>query len=335
MIVFQRTLAIVLLFLLTACASGSHSSNTQLASVPEASDFTLDVFDTTYISDGKAAAFTLKVEPAGDELTVRVLASDADQLKALAFSLDYDPARLRIQHAAGLNAFAEGKALALAAHSGTCAKLSPGRAECCFMLIDLKHAAGFSGSGAVAELRFALGRETQHAASSTPGFDDFVRDLTLSSDGGRLSWTYRNTGDYDLNGETSGADLVPIALHYLANSSSTDWEAARFADGDGNGEVNQADIVPIAQNYRGTIVGYQVWGGNGVAGEWTHFGNATLETNLRTDASRPYFSVDVSSAGYTHYMLWPYDGSDDEGLWSNIAYAGNDPRRVFLNFIAR
>ncbi len=321
--------------IMASCTSGSAVKKTGSPANPNPSDFSLTTLDAASALGDAGAHYTLETSGTGQAASVRVIAQDARELKAVAFRLEYDPARWRLESAAGLGAFAGKQALNLLACGGACAKLPAGTVEFTTVLIDPEHAAGFTGGGAVAELRFTAGLESSRAASATPGFRDFVRDLTLSSDGGMLSWTYRNTGDYDLNGETASADLVPIALHYLANPGSADWDAARFADGDGNGEVNQADIVPIAQNYRGTITGYEVWGGNDIAGEWSCIGSATLEQNLRTDASRPYFSVNVSGAGYTHFMLWPYDGSDDEGLWSNIAFAGNNPRRVFLKIVER
>jgi hypothetical protein len=330
---FPFTLAAILA-LACACDGRPGPAKSGLSTLPDPSVFAIMPLEATYCAGGKLKGYTCEVSKDSGGMVLRVLAEDAVELKAAAFRLEYDPARWRVESAAGLGSFDETDALALLADCRNCAKLKPGLLEFNAVLIDPEHAAGYTGGGAVAELRFAQGPEPRQA-SATPGFRDFVRDLTLSGDGAWLSWTYRNTGDYDLNGEAASSDLVQIAMHYLANSSSTTWDTARMADGDGNGEVNQADIVPIAQNYLGRVSGYQVWGANGVAETWTHFGNATLEVNLRTDASRPYFNVDVSGAGYSHYMLWPYDGSDDEGLWSNIAYAGNSPRRVFLNLIER
>ena len=324
------------MLLVCACDGGSAHRITEVSSLPNPSEFTLAVLDTTYTAGGVVEGLACEVAREGSGIAVRVLALDAEALKAAAFHMEYDPACWRIESAAGLGMFDSSAALCLLADCRTCAKLAPGRLEFTAVLIDPERATGYTGSGAVAQVLFSPGCEAQsRQASATPGFNDFVRDLTLSGDGAHLSWTYRNTGDYDLNGEAASADLVQIAMNYLANSSSANWDSARFADGDGNGEVNQADIVPIAQNYLGSITGYQVWGANGIAETWNLYGNATLEKNLRTDASRPYFLVDVSGAGYTHYMLWPYDGSDDEGLWSNIAFAGNNPRRVFLNFVER
>jgi hypothetical protein len=73
-----------------------------------------------------------------------------------------------------------------------------------------------------------------------------------------LSWSYRNTGDYDQNGEVGVADVTPIAINFLKDSASSDWHAARVADGDGSGEIGISDITPIALNFLNLVEGYLI-----------------------------------------------------------------------------
>lgn len=161
----------------------------------------------------------------------------------------------------------------------------------------------------------------QRAVSSTPGYRDFVTDLTLS--GEVLLWTYRNTGDYNLDGLVGVSDLTPIGQHYEAREGDANWAQAKHADGNGDGMVTVSDITQIGQNFGNLVVGYEVWGGNSVGGEWSFMGEAPMEF-LRDDAARPYFRVGVS--GFSAYRVWPYDGSDDEGWWSNYAFEGSNPQ---------
>jgi cysteinyl-tRNA synthetase len=70
------------------------------------------------------------------------------------------------------------------------------------------------------------------------------------------TWTYRNPGDYDQNGEVNAGDLVFMAKHYKKTTSSPDWATAQLADGNGNGEVEFGDVTTLGQNYRNAISGY-------------------------------------------------------------------------------
>lgn len=169
----------------------------------------------------------------------------------------------------------------------------------------------------------------QRSVSFTPyGTQNMVRDLQLSGSGPwLLSWTYRNSGDYDLNGSVNISDLTPIGIHYGAKEAAPLWFLALNADGDGNGEINIADITPIGQNYGGTIVGYGVFGTNDLAGEWNHLGNATVDANLHKNADRLRFVIQLDSLEYSNYALWPYDNSEDEGDWSNTAALGSGSDR--------
>jgi len=168
--------------------------------------------------------------------------------------------------------------------------------------------------------------------SATPGIVDFVRDLEMSPAGDRILWTYHNTGDYDLNGEVNISDLTPIGMYLGQTTASPDWTAAQVTDGDQNGEVNISDITPIGANFKNQIVGFEVWAANVINEEWTQIGDVTV-TELQTDAWWPYFSYDISTAGYTLYRVWPYDYSEEEGWWSNIAFEGHNPRLRIVELV--
>ena len=169
--------------------------------------------------------------------------------------------------------------------------------------------------------------------SFTPyGAANGVDDLVLStSDGTRLSWTYRNKGDYDLNGMVNVSDLTPIGIYYGLDESDPRWLLAKAADGDDNGMITVSDITPIGQYFGGTIIGYQVWGTDDPAGKWSHIGNATVEMNLNKNPLRPRLVIELPALDYQYYSIWPYDNSDDEGWWSNIASPGMARQRRVIN----
>lgn len=87
-----------------------------------------------------------------------------------------------------------------------------------------------------------------------------IRDFEAELVAGEIhfSWSYRNVGDYDRNGEVNASDLVPLAQHFGAVEGQLDWEPARIADGDENGEVNLGDVTPIAANFNNSVAGYRL-----------------------------------------------------------------------------
>jgi hypothetical protein len=92
------------------------------------------------------------------------------------------------------------------------------------------------------------------------GKGSIAPDLSLHMAGGDMlyTWSYRQQGDYDLNGSVTISDLTPIGLHFGKNTLSPDWQQAQLADGDGNGEVNIADVTPIGANFGGRVDGYEL-----------------------------------------------------------------------------
>jgi hypothetical protein len=164
------------------------------------------------------------------------------------------------------------------------------------------------------EARLAAELKTSGAVS-TPHLppDDKCRvtDLVITPTATNyiLSWSYRNPGDYDQNGEVNSADLVTIAQHFGARDTDADWAHASLADGDDNGEVTISDVSPIAANYRNAVAGYGVFGELGDcncdgivnASDLTPLGvllNGTNEVPVRATALRaPLTFGDLSDVG--------------------------------------
>lgn len=171
------------------------------------------------------------------------------------------------------------------------------------------------------------------AASFTPyGAANGIDDLVLStSDGTRLSWTYRNKGDYDLNGMVNVSDLTPIGMYYGLAESDPRWLLAKAADGDDNGMITVSDITPIGQFFGGSIIGYQIWGTDDPSGEWAFVGSVTVAANLNKNPLRPRFVIEMPAVDHEYYSIWPYDNSDDGGWWSNIGGPGLPEQRYVNN----
>lgn len=158
-------------------------------------------------------------------------------------------------------------------------------------------AAGIDGaklnSGTLLVVKFEPGPQTmaRRTSSAPSGNDNVVNDLVAEpQEDGRvkLSWTERNLGDYDLNGEVGISDITPIALNYLAvvddSLGDDEWEA--IIDGDNSGEIGISDITPIALNYLTVLSGYRVYRGVELAGGEVSWSPTPVKTVNRTAPSQ-------------------------------------------------
>jgi hypothetical protein len=70
------------------------------------------------------------------------------------------------------------------------------------------------------------------------------------------TWTLRNPGDYDQNGEVNLGDLTLVAKYNQHTAASPDWGQAQIADGNGNGQVEIGDVTVIGKNFKNVLTGY-------------------------------------------------------------------------------
>ncbi|MCB1187299.1 PQQ-binding-like beta-propeller repeat protein [bacterium] len=156
--------------------------------------------------------------------------------------------------------------------------------------------------------------------------------VTLSYSAGALRWHYRNTGDYDQNGEVNAADLIPLAK--LLGTFGGPFESSTIesvVDGDGNGEINIGDVAPIAQHYGVRLTGYSIYasgsqldypGAGGLAANGTGTSTAGLlssqnAVNKAGPAARHAFEIAIALQPAVNYWVRPLDGTMP-GIASNL-----------------
>ncbi|MCB1220520.1 MAG: hypothetical protein H7A35_03380 [Planctomycetales bacterium] len=159
-------------------------------------------------------------------------------------------------------------------------------------------------------LQSLAGQPDRNPSALPSGPENLVDDLAITPDGNGaiLSWTYRNVGDYDLNGEVNISDLTPLGQNFSAREGAPGWEQARVADGDGNGEVNISDVTPIGRHFFASVLGYNIYGRN-QAGPYVKVDRVAISQG----SGSPYhFSVQLISVEYDTYTIAPYDSTGED-----------------------
>jgi len=115
---------------------------------------------------------------------------------------------------------------------------------------------------AFADTLAARGQAKMVSAPPT-GSANRVNDLSITDNGDgtfRLTWHYRNLGDYDQNGTVGVSDITPLAQHFGQTYDSEAEPNCLLAviDSSGNGVVDIADITAIAANFGREFGGYAV-----------------------------------------------------------------------------
>lgn len=130
----------------------------------------------------------------------------------------------------------------------------------------------------------------------------------------RLKWCYKNTGDYDLNGEANVSDLTPIGLYFNATPSSADWAEAKAADGDGNDEVNIADITPLGLHFMQSVTEYRVeYRDSANKAEMDKLEVIPMDPEVRESGEWPFIEVALAEAQDGYYRVVPYY-NDERGI---------------------
>lgn len=138
-----------------------------------------------------------------------------------------------------------------------------------------------------------------------------------------LVWSYRNTGDYDWDGEVAIADIAQI-VRFFGYVAPDDGPASYKlkADGNHNGEVGVSDITPIAYNYLSAVEGYVIQGATR-DGEFVDIAQVT-DTTLGVKVFHSWCKTIEwnagSEQGYDLFRVIPVAGSQ-RGSPSNVAGA--------------
>ena len=164
----------------------------------------------------------------------------------------------------------------------------------------------------------------RHSAGVPAGKGSVVPDLHTYASGinSVYEWSYRQHGDYDLNGTVNISDLLPIGIHYGKNMLSPDWQQAQLADGDINGVINVGDVTAIGLNWNGRVDGYELQWRQTAAEPWVVLANAAFVAGDPSSGLYPqYQKFTAFNAPGPDYRVVPYfdDGTGRQyGTSSNV-----------------
>nr|MDQ3023771.1 carboxypeptidase regulatory-like domain-containing protein [bacterium] len=158
---------------------------------------------------------------------------------------------------------------------------------------------------------------TKYTAKLPKGPSSVVNDLTLVDNGNgtaTLTWTYRNRGDYGLDGLVSIADLTPLG----ANLGDVVGPGSS-ADGDGNGQINIADLTPLGAGLSNAVSGYEVFAlGDGTSACWDSVGMSPAGRFEHFDF--PVMRMEVPYTGTEQFVVLPYNSEE-----AADPYGADDP----------
>jgi len=175
-------------------------------------------------------------------------------------------------------------------------------------------------NGLIQELtRRGLSKFTMTPPNSPAGK---VNDLTVIDNGDgtiRLSWTYRNLGDYNQDGTVDIGDISILAEHFFdAFVQPGGWPhpVDEVIDGDGSKVLDIADIAPMAENFFTSVAGYTVLGSPTPDGEFTPFLDVPLSAATGEGFKR--FTTEPIASPPLYVKVQPYDSTGAGGILSDL-----------------
>lgn len=237
-------LAVLLVLVLLGC--GGKRSSTSTAGLSQGNSG----FNVNLLSQSDPVPIKLTVTPVGDAVRVDVYADGASNAKQVYLNLSYDagaytPTDAKVGDFLGSDTV------------NLCVLDKPGVVPIGAAKIGLK--GGVSGSGLIASVTFTKGASAAKRVSGMASVDPVnqVDDIWYSHPGGdpnqfAFTWTEKNCGDFNNDGEVSIADLQPVAAHYGQVNYPPIW-------GPGVTEVNITVLAPIAAYYGNKLDGYEMF----------------------------------------------------------------------------
>lgn len=170
-------------------------------------------------------------------------------------------------------------------------------------------------------------------ATPPRGPKNLIDDLVLDQDDGSgdLTWSYRNSGDYNQDGLVSVLDLTPLAAHFQEN---VEGGAAvnEVIDGNEDGVIDIKDITPLAASFGVELADYAVEGADAAEGPFAEVGSADLTSASGEGRKKLTYHLDTLDNGY--YRVVPRDSGRVEGDPSNTVVVIQEEQPPIINSVS-
>ena len=291
--------------------------------------FSLNVMDESFFNGSTVEGITTTTKEGEDYYQVSINVEGAQDLKALYFSMNYNPDMVIPMGVTNSDLIASDADRLSLTHEQERGTIYSGQ-----LVANPDWHSGFSGDGTLATVNFRkrptpLIRETSKVNTTVNG-----GALNIEWDGtDTLTWLYNNPADYDQNGEVGISDLTPLGINLNKDASgATVEDSLSVVDGDKNGLITLADITPIGVNFGNSCNGgYNVYAGNsadkpsgGDADVVAVLENVAFNTATGTNLQRKRFTYTVAAPGAgDEYWVRGVSATSELGTPSDAV--GGDP----------
>ncbi len=285
-------------------------------------DFALYILPEAAQLAQQAGRISLSVAEQGGEIVVTASVSGAMDLRGICAELAYPRARyspVTARCGALLGAVEEQVSL--------CVTDTPGVAALGAVLKNYPQRTGMSGSGELAQVRFA-----RHACtgvrriSRAPDWDEAKARLALDVTNARLEWECLLPGDYNRDGVINISDIAMIGKYWhmpgLTETYSYpdprarlfEFDAQAYRDGDKDGTINAADFYYLGYHFGERIEEYWIYHSPDPAADMPN-GNAA-PSKLERAARVAYSSRKLDPVTGRYFMSIPLpDATPGDAYW--------------------
>ncbi len=132
----------------------------------------------------------------------------------------------------------------------------------------------------------------------------------------RLTWSYRNVGDFNQDGVVSIADISKLAEHFQSSAGDPTYRV--FVDGNGDGTISIGDITVLAERFFNQVSAYNVEGAAEGSADFTVLATIPFASSTGGETGWRTFSTTVDMGEFAQFRVTPLDADSEAGVSSKV-----------------